>query len=1149
MAESFVQKRRRELGLDSSPSGPDLQSLLAQGKGPIAPEKPMSFVEKRRIELGLDQPTEQYKQEYTPQGQLEKAGLSGTGLTNALKNMASKPKAMPTPPATPSTEKKSSGIKGLANKLGVTKALEVANKVFNAPGEAIKSADKAAQNLVKKLPGAGKGKPLYSNGESVGQHLQDTVGKLDIPGVTSGPIANFIRGAADASDFGTGRALDQILGNQQALEGRNTKAAKYGEIAGTIAPFAPLGVKAAKATVKGVTSLAKGGKQAIEELGDVATGGMNSGITAGATRPSQAASPTIKHIVSSNQKVRMSPSQTAEKAYIDMVDDIYRLKTADEIAKQAKGRELNPTESSYQLAMASRGSDQIAKQLLLKDFVDAAGNVTGGEGLKSVLKDVGRANIREFEDYLLNRHAPTRYARGEKVFPDSMKWTPEMGQKIVADYEAKYPKFKEAADKLEQFQDNLNQNWLVDTGLISADTVKKWKEENPFYIDMKRQFSDLEKGNGGVTRAKNGFGGQNAPVKGYNKYGSQRKIIQPIESIINKVDATVKAAKRNQPMQALVRNIQAHPEEFRGLAEIVPDAPKLENIKNIDMSTPEGLDDLLNRFDETYTNALKSSRKDLNNVVPVMIDGKPVYVKINDRMLLDAVMNLTPQTLDGFTGLAARITNLWKGVLTGVNPIFTLTRSIFRDPVSAYVQSKTAKNPFTFVGDLASAAWAVMKDKDLYKEFKNIGGGYTSPNIGTPSLLNRSKREILPDDKKLKGIVQRFGYGLAEALDRIESVPRLAEYKRLRGSGTLDEKLRGLYESQEVTTNFKRKGAKIRSWDAIFPYLNASIQGLDKIGRTIKDQPGAALIKAAATVSIPSVALYYLNANDPAYQDLRDDEKDRYLHIPVGNGKLFRYPLPPELAPFANVPRRILDQMRGQNPDAWNDFGKNLITNLVPPGLSGGITGFQSGGFPGAAVGIMGDTFLGPGVDVAANKSWTGSPIVPGNLEEASPKYQSDANTSKLAKQISKLTGGSPIQLDYLIKQYGGDFGNIATSLSDKGIKTGGKGIIQGVGKRLVVDSGTSNRVLDDFYNLKDKYDQMKKDIDVGGNVPKGYNDQIRLYLGRTADDISELSTKIKQVDKLASTPKEREELKKQLTQLRTNAARQARDMVKSINK
>ncbi|MBB6731881.1 LPD38 domain-containing protein [Cohnella zeiphila] len=214
--------------------------------------------------------TEENRAEYKQKSdKLKSVGLDNASVMNSFKNMAANPSAIkaPTTKTEATTTKKSSGIKGLADKIGLTKDLKLlgqaASDVFNAPGNLIRSADKSAQNLVTKLPGANKGKPLYDNGESIGQHLQSTIGKTNIPGVTNGPVANFIRGAADASDFGVGRALDEVLGNQQALQGRNTKAARVGEIAGTVAPLGALG---ASLVSKGVKAAANSLKGTLEDV-------------------------------------------------------------------------------------------------------------------------------------------------------------------------------------------------------------------------------------------------------------------------------------------------------------------------------------------------------------------------------------------------------------------------------------------------------------------------------------------------------------------------------------------------------------------------------------------------------------------------------------------------------------------------------------------------------------------------------------------------------------------------------------------------------------------------------------------------------------------------------------------------------------------
>lgn len=895
----------------------------------------------------------------------------------------------------------------------------------------------------------------------------------------------------------------------------------------------------------------------IGEIGNLLTGGANAGFRRGGTK-NDLYSPTQQHIVSGNRKPSSTAGAKADQAYIDTVDDIFSFKRFDDVGAATKNRDLDPSESVYQLAMASRGSDQIVKQSLLNKLVDIMGNIRGGS-LKDALASVGRDDRKAWADYMLNKHAITRFARGENVFdklPDGTKWTPEKGQEIIDNYLSKRPAFQNAEKGFRDFNDRFNQAWLVETGMMPKAVVDSWKKENPFYIDMPRQFGELEK-IGGATgaRAKSGFGGQKAPANRYSKTGSKRKIIDPSESMIQRYDATIKAAKRNAPMQAMVKHVQENPGAFKGMVEIVPDPPKGIKLSDMDLSNPESLDEVLRLFDDSYEKALKSSRKDLDNVVPVMVNGQPVYLRFHNKQLLDATLNINPQILKGFMGAAQSVGNFQKAIYTGVNPIFTLTRSIFRDPITAYVNSKTVNNPLKFIGDLASATKSVFTNDELYQEFKNIGGGFTSPNVGSPRLINQTKRALLPDDNKLNGAVQRLGHSLQNFLDKVESPTRVAEFKRSKQQGnSYNDRLRGLGESQEVSTNFKRKGARTKELEPFLLYLNASLQSLDKLGRAFKDQPWATTAKIATSVVAPGLALYAMNRNNPDYQKLRDSEKDRFLHIPTGNGTFFRVPIPPELAPFVNTPRRLMERAFRGNDEAWNEFGKTITETVVPPGLSGLISGAVEGGIPEAGAGVVrGTPIVGPTVEAFANKTWLGSPIVPGYLEDASPRNQFTEKTSELSKSVGKVTNTSPAKLDYLLTSIGGDYGKFVQELSAKGRDEGAKAILSSIGKRLVIDSDSSNKLMNQFYDLKDKLDRQYADIKATQKVPAGYTattDEARKYVNKVASQVSELSASIRAVDSSKElSAADRKKYKEQLVKTRDELVQQTYNAIKPLAK
>ncbi|WP_127580188.1 LPD38 domain-containing protein [Paenibacillus koleovorans] len=909
----------------------------------------------------------------------------------------------------------------------------------------------------------------------------------------------------------------------------NAKARQAPPVTSPVAPpeVPPVADTSAMDVLKNAGQVAK---ETIQEIGDVMTGGRNSGISPfRRTNPySNLKTDTKSQLVSRSKR---EPKPTGGRKldwYTDLVDDVYRLKEADQIAERANKAPLKQSESAYELALASRYSDQISKQNLTDKLVDAKGNVVSGS-LKDALSDLEPGKMVDFEDYLLNRHAITRMEdRGEKVFDDKLEWTPDIGREKVAAYEAANPKFAEMADKVYEFQNNMVQHWLVDTGIITQKTADAWREANPYYVPNKRYFTELEKQKGGRGLTKRGYAGQAVPVRKYEKGGSQRKVISPIESMIENVDAFVKAAKRNQSMQALVRNVKQHPDEFEGLLEIVEPPKKLDDVADIDLSSAEGLEDVLARLEQDFSHAMQTTRKDRDNIVRVLMDGEPAHLKINDKGLLQAVTAMGPDQVGKVFGAIGKVTNFMKTLTTGVNPIFVFTRSLLRDIPQAYIASKSTNNPIEFGADLFEAAWSIMANKELYKQFKRMGGGHTASVAADRNLLAQSKRKILPaKGGRLAGAVPRSYDFLQNVLNATESATRLGEFKRLGKSGDVDDRLLGLFESQEVATNFKRRGRLTRELDALFPYFNAAVQGLDKFVRTYKDNPKAATVKSFLAVTIPTMVAYAFNYDNPDYQKLSNATKDNFILIPRGDGTFVRIAKPKEIGTvFSDIPERLLRQFFQQDPDAFRKFANQLRETFTLPGINGAIQGFGQEGITGALSGFVGDSIAGPVVGAAMNENWAGSPIVPGYLQNASPKLQYDSKTSAPAKIAGKLTGTSPMKLDYVAKQYLGGVGQIGIPALSAG---GGTGVA--LERQVTADPVYSNDIMDKFYSAKEKLDRAKADANISGDLPKWYNDGQRKQYDRVSDAIGAMRKRMREIEEDLSIPAARK--REQLRQLR----------------
>ena len=799
-----------------------------------------------------------------------------------------------------------------------------------------------------------------------------------------------------------------------------------------------------------------------------------------------------------------------DRLYTALVDDLHPLNQQDKILDAVMGEKIPTNQRVHDLGLASRGADVVAKRIITDGLVDANGQVVG-DSLKNILsplKPLMKKNKHiyvDFEDYLLNKHAITRFERGEKVFRDDLNWSPTYGSQKVAEYERMFPQFKEMSEGLYEFQNQMAQKWLVDTGMIPQDMLNAWIEKNPFYVPNKRFFSDLEKTGLGFGGKKKGFGNQSNPVKGYQVGGSQRLIISPIEAMIENVDAFVKSAKRNKVMQQYVENIQRAPEDFEPWAEIVKQPEKPEDIAKIVLDEG-GLDELLFRFSADFDKAMQRTQLDKDNIVRVLIDGEAQHVKIKDKQLLSALTALGPEQSGFLLNAVGKLTNTMKLLTTGSNPVFSLTRNLFRDIPQAYIASKTTNNPLEFVVDLASAAVDIGLKRGAYRDFLNVGGGHASAIAADRNLLAQSKRAILPQSG-LRPTLGRVKDAYENVLNAVEIAPRLSEFKRIQRQG--GDIQAALKEAQDLTVNFKRRGALSGEVDKVFPYFNAAMQGMDKTVRTYLDDPAKALVKSILAITLPTLALYAINHDDPNYQQLSNRTKDAYLMIPKGGGTFIKIAKPQEQGTiFSDIPERLMRLLAEEDPAAFRDFADRLRTTLLPPGIQGAAKG---GGLTDRLLGAVGDTILGPVADVAANETFSGAPIVPGNLERLSPGLQADAKTTDIARWIGEQTYGTPFEqspkkLDYLARQYSGFLGQFGQPLLSPGGDVG-----YALSQQMTADPVFSNDLSTEFYNYKDKLDQAYADRALV-DLPEWYSDPLRKRLNKISQNMSAVRKEIREV-------------------------------------
>ena len=667
-------------------------------------------------------------------------------------------------------------------------------------------------------------------------------------------------------------------------------------------------------------------------------------------------------------------------------------------------------DNTSMLASNSKNAGGTVAHIYDNALVDMEGN-TVGKSLAEVVRQIPQDQQTEFWNYMLQRHNINRAVSDKNVIAN---FNSKMSQRFVNNTEAQNPRWKQIGDDIVGWIDTFNQTWGVGSGIIDAEIYNNLRTQYPSYIPTQREFTEVEQALTGRGAGQK-FVDNTTTLK--TATGSARDINNPVENIMRLVNTTVKTARYNQVGQSLVNSIRANP-QLSQYAEIVSEAE-----------------------------AKKSSA---SNIVTVMENGKDIYVRINDKALLESLEGLPKSTRA--IPVASQLVQGFKSLVTQKNPLFG-ARNLARDIPTGYIYGSEA-NPFKYIGGEVGAFRDIAKNTPNYQRFKAVGGGMA--NFISSAKMDQNALEIVKNPSRLK----KIGLALEKFNSAIEEATRLNEFNTVfEKTGDVQK---ALDASNNVTVNFARGGNITKTVDKNFvPYLNASIQGLDRLAKSVKTPRALAMTfaKAGLSVALPTLLIHLLNRENPHYDELSNRTRDAYYVIPnyLGSKDDQGYP-----ETFIKIPRsrefgalfgalfdRILRSIDGEE-NAYKGIGNTIATSFAPTNP-------------------IENNILAPISNLKANKDFANRTIVPNALQGLSPSLQFDEKTSEITKFIAKYAAEtgvelSPKQMDYLIDAYTGVIGDILLPATTKGGDP-----LSPVKSAFTADSAYSNQTLTDFY------DNMKK--------------------------------------------------------------------------
>ena len=637
---------------------------------------------------------------------------------------------------------------------------------------------------------------------------------------------------------------------------------------------------------------------------------------------------------------------------------------------------------------------------------------------------------------------------------------------LIEEVDAEYPQVKEAYEAYQKWNNTLI-TFGQDTGILTKDLADKWKEWGdyfPFYEELE---DAVMKDHG--FRTKSSMTKADFLTKALTERAKDLEDADPLDMITKNAFGIIQAGLKNVAAGRILRN-----------SVLVDEARRLTS------ANPQ--------------REAAQLRGQGSYVKTVFENGNVVYYEVADPLLHESMMNYGDPTLNTMTKILAMPANALREMVTR-DPGFILA-NMFRDTLSSFVTSGTGYVPVidTF------KQFATGDIQTLIKT--GIVGGYdfSADPSDLQSYIKKAYRKMGINAKnhsisQPNAVTQLWDW-MGDITTRSDAATRMAVYNAvLKETGSEATARQAAIE----VINFSRRGSNPlwRVVTAAVPFLNARIQGLDVIYRTMAGKYSPhdglearevtrkrALMRGASLAALTGVYFMLMQDNEEYKKARREVRDDNWL-IPapvMGDKVMLKLPIPFEIGMlFKATPEIFLNLMFG-DMDA-RGLRESLVRQATNS-LNFNITGFQ---------------IVKPLTDVIRNKnSFTGKDIVPYWINKGTEASQQfDEKTSLISKEIGEALNISPMKLDYVIGGYGGSLGLSLFLLTDKiireaaGDKTAGTKAdytdINNVPllRRFIYNAGKAGSLQEqEFYELRDESDKAYttiRDIAKEGDVSKYY--------------------------------------------------------------
>ena len=570
----------------------------------------------------------------------------------------------------------------------------------------------------------------------------------------------------------------------------------------------------------------------------------------------------------------------------------------------------------------------------------------------------------------------------------------------------------------------LDRQIRLDSGLISQELLDQFKRDFPNYVPFHRELED-----GAQLSHGSGLGsGKNVLSSGIRSAkGSELPVSDILGSVTYNLTDAIKRAARNEYGKSVAQFVRLAEESGNPLPGVTVRAPKVVGSSG----------------DRPILEAARP------NHLSFFDNGKRMLVDFDDPIMARDFGTYDDPKLTGLLQLWQKGMGIAASLKTRFNLNFLLA-NMPRDRIDATVTAFSRGdlggavsmwNPALAIRDdfVPAIQHAMGRTTGPAEEFQKMldagglpGGWASSTKMEYESYIQSLVKEGA--GKKAAMFVPRKVAKLFDLLGVVsEGSTRYTAWRRAKLLGATDRE--SALAARDSCPDFDMKGRLTHQLALLRHFVNPALQSSVKAGKWVVRNPGVVPVLATGIASVGMLSDLINSGYDENWKQSRRMQYERRNGFPfiygrdekTGDFLVHTFPIPQSLRPLKAVVDFSSDYRDGSmegEESVKRRFAEMLLLSLDAANPLGGSADWKSAVTP---------SLIEPLMDVRANKSFTGAPIVPASQEidpkrEEWSKFRPDLLDSwhgRMASAASETMRSqmgvdiSPQKALYLASQYG----------------------------------------------------------------------------------------------------------------------------------